>query len=254
MKTFLTLSPPRLHNDGANNAVFSHFYRPPNEKRPDKLKFGSGKVLPLDNGVYLVGGQKPWAPVNDQRPFASLKVITFEWLDIEQCHPWMTVVVMGNNYRGRNFVSRAVARVTPLQHHLDADLGSVKLTNLLSNLEADYERERSFINGEFASATDNQQWTGDNARNFQSEEIMENVAHYIRRNTNNNPRRSSIWGVSEGFTRDSEENVEHLTKAKLESVIEDSLVSKQNKFVNEDGESYQIWESTRFGPLSGDAD
>ncbi len=257
MKTFLILSPPRKRNDGANNAVFSHFYKAPNEKRDGNLRFSGGKVLPLDQGVYLVGGQRPWRPDDKRHPFTSLKVIAFEWIDLDQCHPLMTVLVMSTNYKGNMFVSRAVARVTPMTHHADIELEAMTLSELSGRLAQDYKHEAAFINGETKNLQ-NQPWIGNNEENFLVNLDPENspaAAGFIIKNTNNNPRGNGAWAARDGFRRISDKNNETLTSAKLQSVVEDSLIdNKSNQFVNDSGEMYEFWSTTRFGPLSSDAE
>lgn len=257
MKTFLTLSPPTHVNYGANNAVFSHFYKAPMEKREKNLRFSSGKALPLDQGVYLVGGQRPWAPDSRRHPFSSLKVIALEWIDLDQCHPLMSVLVMSTNYKGKIFISRAVARVTPFVHHSDVELEALKISDLTKNLQADYHRESRYIEGEIKNNNDTL-WDGKNGEHFLvnlDQSDAPTVADFITRNTNNNPRGNDAWTVREGFTRVADKNTESLTSAKLQSAIEDSLTdNKNNTFENHSGEPYDVWSSTRFGPLSSDAE
>ena len=257
IKTFLTISPPTKANDGANNAVFSHFYKAPSEKRDGFLRFSGGKVLPLDQGIYLVGGTRQTTPHNKRHPFSSLKVLTFEWIDFDQLHPLLSILVMSTNYKGRMFVSRAVARVTPMTHHSELELDAIRLTDLNNNLKADYRREQQYLNREIPDISE-KHWQGNNTSHFLDHTDLEDasaVADFIVRNTNNNPRGNNAWTAREGFTRVGDKNVETLTSAKLQSVIEDSLTdNKNNEFSTENGETYQFWSSTRFGPLTSDSE
>ena len=169
----------------------------------------------------------------------------------------MSVVLMSTNYKGQIFVSRAVARATPFLHHSDQNLEAIKLEDVESSLRSDYERETKFLCGEMAG-NGGKFWMGDNAEHFLCHLHADDVskdAHYIVRNTNNNPRGKAAWGAEDGYTRDGDRIKETLTNAKLQSSIEDGLRNnKSNTFVNESNEPYDFWSSTRFGPMSSDAE
>ena len=56
-----------------------HVYEPPEDTTGKMRRLSLGRVLPMDDGVYLVGGQRD--DHARREPFKSLKVLALPWED-----------------------------------------------------------------------------------------------------------------------------------------------------------------------------
>ncbi|MEM9898561.1 MAG: hypothetical protein AAF742_04195, partial [Pseudomonadota bacterium] len=244
MKTFLSISrhPQERHGFG-----YAHFYEPVDGT--DQTRFSGGKVLPMQNGLYLAGGQKP--QTNDGRadlPFHALKTMAFRWTDLNNNRPLLPGLVMSTNFSGDQLVSRMVARVTPIDHSRSLELREVANTDLVSNLRADLKKEATLI----ASAADEKapfHENGPNFPTFEKQDALESLADRILALTNNSPNPNSGLAVSAGFSKKSGRRTTTLTNARLGTILEEAFDDGPDSFKDSDDASYDFWHDTRFAPI-----
>lgn len=227
-----------------NGFTYTHFYKPQDSFK--KMRFGRGKVIPVRDAIYLVGGQRPHTPLGSPMPYNSLKIIAIRWADVRQCHSIFPVLIMTTNYEGRLLVSRAAARLTPIDHSDHANLGAVSVSDLQEVLreESDIEKRR-IMEMEGIDSSSKDQLLGSFPLTVEFPDFSE-IAKQIAYFSNNDPNTESGWCVPDGF-RNSKKS---LTTNDLRSLVGDAVgESGRDPFVDELGNKYSLWDHTRFGPL-----
>lgn len=227
-----------------NGFTYSHFYKPPHQD--GEMRFSRGKVLPLGDAVYLTGGQRPLSDLKGPIPFKSLKTICIRWSDIEKKHTVFPLLVLTTNYDGKVLVSRAAARLTPIDKSDDSGLGFTTVARFEEQLREDSERELNWIS------------QNNNFDDKKREQLMEvfpltrrtknikEVAKQILYLSNNDPHKDSGWCVPRGFRNKKTE----LTTDGLKGLVSDALgESGRDPFVDQDGTIFSLWDHPRFGPL-----
>ena len=245
IKTFCSIS---RHRQEAHSFGFAHFYEPIDGS--EQNRFSAGKVLPMENGLYLAGGQKPQVTEGrTDQPFHSLKTLAFRWAEINNNQPLLPGLAMSTNYSGQQLISRVVARVTTIPHSDDIKLQEVPNNSLVANLKADMELELELMK----DAEDNKAKFHENIANFpRSTDIkaLESAAAKILSLTNNRPSQSSGFGVPDGCSYVSGRRKSTLTTSRLETIIEDAMSTSDQSCIKEGDEPYDFWADTRFGPLT----
>lgn len=241
MKSFLAFKPPWAPGpDGepmsSTSYNFTHIYAPPEGRLP--LRISNGKLVPLDGGLYCVGGQKD-LPLTETVPFKTLKTIAIDWTVIERRDFIFPALAMSANFDGEHLLSRAYIRATPITKSEDITLGAVSISELRNDLEEDFRIER-----EKAGAADHPERF---LFSQQADAIEAYVADIINK-TNNNPSKAG-WDVAEGI--ENKEKTKILTRAGVESRLEDAFPLREYSH-GEPPKSFSFWSDIRFGPLVND--
>ncbi|MEM6890261.1 MAG: hypothetical protein AAF636_19320 [Pseudomonadota bacterium] len=247
MKTFMSIYERRSEHIEASGFDYTHIYQPPEEGGQDRLS--TGKVIPLDDALYLVGGQRPLEGHDKPIPFSSMKAVAIRWADIGKNHDVFPVIAMTTNYDGQLLATRAVARLSPIGHSDDmSELRTVDLTELANSLERDQEVERSYV-----KAIEN---ITEEAANKVSELFpltknsanCEKLAADISRLCNNDPHTDHGWAAPPDF---SLTETDPLTTEALQYKVSQAMRgSKGKSYTNNAGMPFNLWNHTRFGPLS----
>lgn len=255
MKSFLAISEPSGIYQDKDAYAFSHIYVPPNAT--GEKRFSGGKLLPLDDGVYLVGGQRPYSRARRGVPFSSIKVLAFRWHDLERGHKLFPALTLSTNYRGVPIVSRAAIRVTPINHSSGLELGRVNLGDMLQNLSADLKAERSFIEGQNLDEAAK----ANAVENFLTGTSDADIADFSReliRIVNNSPGEGERWDAPVDFSKqvrqDRRLQEQRLTKDVLRSAISEAMQTGMaaDEYTDADGTPFEFWKHLRFGPIEID--
>ena len=252
MKSFLAISEPSGIYQDKDAYAFSHIYVPPNAT--GEKRFSGGKLLPLDDGVYLVGGQRPYSRVRRGVPFSSIKVLALRWHDLERGHKLFPALTLSANYRGVPIVSRAAVRVTPVSHSSKLRLGKVDLADMLHDLSADLEVEKRFIS---------EQELDEAAKSMAMESFLtgmgdEAVADFSKeliRIVNNGPGHGERWDAPVDFSKQVKQGqrmqAQRLTKDALRSAVSEAMQTGMaaDEYKDADGTPFDFWKHLRFGPI-----
>jgi len=256
MKSFLAISPPERANTGtpANIAQtssfgYTHIYRPPQAE--NKPRFSSGKIVPLENGLYFVGGQNPLVdPSNPRSPFKGLKVIVFRWPEIDRLDSRLHGAVLSTNYRGEVIATSLVARITPAYHSNQLNLGAIGLAELSSDLKEDERQEMEILRGSYPNVHSDPDALPARFGLPRSDEIHADTAADIVQRTDNALGDALGWEVLDGVIRkaSTEKKTVPVTKAAFEALMERAL--RDSNFSDSDGSVPTVWSMLRVGPLS----
>ena len=244
IKSYLWISatpPEKRHND-IPAFQFSHFYELKNEAH--SRKFSSGKVLPLEHGVFFLGGQR--FENMERRPFASIKAISVDWAPINNRDKVIPILIMGTNAKGKHIVTRGAMRATPFNHSKKNDLDEVALHDLKGNLLKDLEAECKLLArnekekvGNLATKNKHAFLSSDREK---LQKCAEDFGNEILKMTNNAPSADESWIVPEGYYKSGGRNPEALDKSKF---------LQMNKMEFYRGtERFTLFGSLRFGPIN----
>lgn len=252
MKSFLAISEPSGVYQDKDAYAFSHIYVPPNAT--GEKRFSGGKLLPLDDGVYLVGGQRPYSRARRGVPFSSIKVIAIRWHDLERGHKLFPALTLSTNYRGVPIVCRAAVRVTPLGHSSSLELGKVNLADMHADLTSDMKVEKEFIGGQGldkaseASAMDSFLTGMDDA-------AIADFSKELIRIVNNGPGQGDRWDAPVDFSKQVKQGQrtqeQRLTKDVLRSAVSEAMRTGMaaDEYKDADGTPFEFWRHLRFGPI-----
>lgn len=155
IKSFLAIQPPEQVGDGededSRSYGFVHVYQMPTVGKQQRISLG--KVLPLEHGLCLVGGQRPMRPEKiKSEPFHNLKIITVPWHVITHREQLFGGLVLSANYEGAHVVSRVAIRATAIHHSslLGRRLDAIPIDGLAPDLEDDREMEATLSSPEDA--------------------------------------------------------------------------------------------------------
>jgi len=245
MKTFLAIMPPEAHED-LTSFNFVHIYQAPNTKT--KQRIALGKVLPLHEGLYLVGGQKetqtplPSGPT----PFRTLKVISMAWRSIEVFDHLLSGLVMSANNQGEHIVSRIALKATPLDHSSKVALGAIGLHELANDLKEDMRKEIAHLDEIGAPPAEFDRFELQRA-GAEMEAAAKRLAVSIAGKTNNDP---TIWDLPEGISAKKPKQPT-LTKAMVDLNLEETFGSDgRPRYTDNFGKNFEFWSSIRFGVLA----
>ncbi|MBE0581259.1 hypothetical protein [Devosia sp.] len=234
IKSFIAIKPPNQRSKEAqarnkHSFGFVHVYTQPSMGAQHRISLG--EVLPLDDGVCFVGGQRLRHPDHplQQLPLSALKVIAVAWNAVESFEYVFGGVVMSATYQRRHLVSCLALRATTINKSTDLTARPVSLDKLEEDLLADAEVEKTLPG------------YGDR---FKLD--ARHVASRIAALTNNSPK----WEVPASF-RISEPDGDHaaLERHHVEKAISELGTPNKPKFVNGEGTPFSFWNSLRFAPL-----
>jgi hypothetical protein len=203
IKSFLVIKP--LHESaGSSKSRYHptfHIYKAPTEKGGKEWS-SAGKVVSLDSGLYVIGGQH--RDVLDKRggnvnkapvPFRAMDIIYFPWETLDTS-PLFSGLMLSVNKDGEALAGRICARPTILQNIDEARIGSMGL----SDLEADLIKDQA-AESEFAANLAEQDFSHilDIYGQYGS---IENLADIIRENSNNHA--GEDWGLGSNLTKDAQ--------------------------------------------------
>lgn len=243
IKTFLAIKPPEASGSNSTSFNFVHVYQATDQ---DRQRIALGKMLPLHEGLYFVGGQKEHQPDDPWRsPFKTLKVIAVSWRSIELLDKNIAGLVMSANDRGEHIVSRIAIRATPIAHSKEITLGVVKIKDLLQSLADDAKKEVACL-AERKSPPEHYAKYGLRANSDdQFSHILPQRMEGILVNTNND----APWGLPDGFRGAKGRSL--LTKPIIETELEGLFGSSGNpKFQDSLGTPFVYPRSLRFGVLA----
>lgn len=265
IKSFIAISPPERARDDKHSFVFTHIYKAP--KAGGMTRIGSGKLLPLEQGLYFVGGQKPKADRHslgsNRTPFTSMKVLAIRWVDIRAGHSVIPGLVMSTNYTGKLISSRAAIRLSPAQKSDVLDLKPFSASELLENLEKDIEVEKKAIEHVMKGEPEQKTaWHYENTRRFgahltsdneeECHELLSEIEREIAKYSNNAPNSPSDWRVPDGFVREQGRRSDTLDDTELMAAIGGSLKGTSGSTYEKEGEKFDLWTHVRFAPLQID--
>jgi hypothetical protein len=146
IKSYLVISTPR---PGRDYHTFAHFYRVPSLGAQSRVS--TGFVVPMEQGVYLVGGQRPAASGPHYAPFRALEAIALSWRDLDIPETLFGGLIMSSNYEQQQIVGRIALRATPIAHSEDfvRPLDRIALSKLADDIGGDMELEVSLPGGSF---------------------------------------------------------------------------------------------------------
>jgi hypothetical protein len=254
MKTFMAIKASRREGSARDTYTFTHIYQPPSETRTDRIAIG--KVAPLDDGVYLLGGQRP--KLNDYRsdtealPFKSAKILALRWEEIQQHELLLPAVTISTNATGRIIASRAAIRITPLDHSEKIELREVACSDLLGNLRKDVKLEAEYLkqarnNPELYARIKNLQNVEHFMKATRDDDIMDACQRIIAM-TNNSPGHPMKDAMPDDFLGADDRP---LKVGVVTQRIEDSLAVPPGPFLR-NKEAFDLWTHMRFAPLKLD--
>ncbi|MEJ1992393.1 MAG: hypothetical protein P8X50_12025 [Maritimibacter sp.] len=251
MKSFLAISEPSGVFQDKDAYAFSHIYVPPSPT--GQKRFSGGKVIPLQDGVYLVGGQRPYSTDRQGVPFSSIKVIASRWHDLDRGHKIFPALTMSTNYLGVPIVGRAAIRATPIGHSEKIDLGSVDLSDLRNDLLKDMKKEKDFVDSLSGKGEDFRS-LADSFLTYESESKIAQYAKEIINIVNNGPGKSDLWDAPIDFKKPvkvrGKETHQRLTKDTLRSAISEAMqIGMADEYRDADSSPFDFWKNLRFGPL-----
>lgn len=264
MKSYLAIGPAsqEVEGDPEDAFRFVHVYEPPEDGAGKTQRLSLGRVIPLEDGVYMVGGQRDEGA--RRQPFRTLKTIALPWYALRHKSTLLNALVMSANHKGKHIITRAALRATPIAHSSHIKLGAVALSDLEDDLKADALVERAAY--EEAVANDPslaETWPerfplcGDTAEAG----FFEDRASRILALCNNTPLDGG-WDVDTAFepVKRGKKNDGLLTKNVINFALEREFGSHNSvKYVRSpsgaprpQGEPFDFWSSIRFGPLTHD--
>ena len=247
MKTFLAVKPPEASRSDSTSFNFVHVYQPPEADDHNK-RVALGKIIPLHEGLYFVGGQKEHRSEEkvEKTPFKTLKVIAVGWRTIEVDDPVLSGLVMSANSQGQHILSRILLRATPLNHSDNISLGSIKLRDLKESVRADTTKELAYLAEIGATSTEFGKFGLNKDFGSQLDSFAAKRAETILARCNNDV----AWGVPDGFRAVTGRAVP-LTKATIEADLEETFGSGgAPKFKDGSGNTFEFQKSIRFGVLA----
>lgn len=131
--SFLSVLSPEGRGSNKKGAyTFRHFYSYP-AKTDDLIRQTAGMVVPLDGGIYFLGGQQSPSEVGDNTepevkpPFRSLEMISVPWDHLRKDEVGMPGMMMSANATDRQIVSRCVLIPTKIQRYQDLTTDNLKI-------------------------------------------------------------------------------------------------------------------------------
>jgi hypothetical protein len=232
VKTFLTIDAPKGPTDTYR---FSHFYEIP--RLGAQSRVSRGIVLPLERGVYLIGGHRLR---DDEIPSAaptSCEVIVLHWGDLNVPEPLLRTLTLTCNYQGDPIAGCMFMRATPIAccEDLSGKLDSIDIDQLLEDLETDVEDECKESGTPFSKVPPS--------------DLLTRILDH----TNNVGTR---WDASFPFRPlDEDDEVKTLDEAAIKRAMNDAFGTEDDpRFVAEGFAhlTFGFWRDIRFSPLSQD--
>lgn len=251
MKTFLSVYQQDGTPEEPGGFSYTHIYEPPLSGQQNR--FSGGKVIPLDDAIYMMGGQRPLEKRRRILPFDSVKVIAIRWHDIDRDHNLFPALVMTTNYTGNIMISRAAVRLSPLFHSDEVPLKAVPIDKLEDDLKADKRLEEAHI-AALSNHSDQDKGLIKSVHPLTLQNAdTKLLSRQILMMCNNDPHTKSGLAAPDGFSRKEGRRKIKLNTHALDYAVSSALGDlEDNPYVNEDGEAFDLWLHTRFGPLALD--
>lgn len=230
VKTFLTIEAPHGH-PGVYH--FSHFYEVPRFGAQSRVS--RGIVLPLERGVYLIGGHRLRDENDPTTAASSLEIIVLDWGDLSVPEPLLRTLTLTCNYQGEPIAARMFLRATPISQceELGGNLDSIDVAQLLDDLETDLSREVALGTAQFSKVP--------------AADILIRILDH----TNNVGAR---WDASFPFHPvEDDDEVRILDEAAIKRAMNDAFGTEDApRFVADSAENitFDFWRDVRFSPLS----
>lgn len=265
MKSFLAIGPRTqdpLDPDSRQDFMrYVHVYHPPRDAAGDSNRISRGGVVPLEDGVYLVGGQRQASQAR-KSPYSTMKVVALPWIAIERGDRILRALVMSANFEGRHVVSRMALRATPISRSTDLYLGDVLTKDLIDDLVADAKSEsRALGKAREIDPNVTKTWASVfplSAGDLITTQALHDQERLIMSLTSNRPNTDHGWDVDAVFTpisNTSDDGV--LTKTRISWMLENEFGTHDRPVyqrVDTQGrgasEPFEFWTSLRFGPLT----
>ncbi len=260
MKSFLAIGAPVVDENGGSGRPdvhrFVHIYKPPEGTAGGVQRVSLGRALPLEEGIYLVGGQRD--ETSERRPFSTLKVIALPWYAIHRQDPVLNALIMSANYAGKHIVSRAALRATPVDRAEKLKLGGITVLNLQDDLRMDAAIERDLMMNDLDNVNLNSSIDVDTdifplcCPPEKEEGVLKEQSALLSLLCNNYPNSDFGWDVSADFLPiKSKKGDGALTKHRINFLLEDLFGSKKApKYAGPATGPFDFWSSIRFGPLT----
>jgi hypothetical protein len=240
IKSFLVLKPPPnpgSYEQGYHPTV--HFYRAPQDEG-SWVKVSPGKLVPLESGIFVVGGQRPKpipkTPSKDPErpePYRSLEIIYFPWETFRGSSLPSGLAITVNN-EAEVLVTRICARPCLLTRSDDARLGAIRIEDLETDLKNDEDKEKEIADlvGHPDPARILEIYEGFGSLKLLGEKIVERC----------NNHSAGAWAIAPGLMRG---DGKAMTDADFERALEDAF----REFVTVDGKPFQTTRHVRLPPL-----
>jgi hypothetical protein len=241
MKSFLAIKEyePSSAPSKSRNFQFTHVYQPPRDVPNQSQKLAMGRVVPMENGIYLVGGQRRRSSrltpgtVPARAVFHSLHIIYIPWVELREERSVIYGMGLLPNNEGMLLAAKLALIPTGVERGDQANLGSIDLTSLASDLEQSMMAE---CEGQAFPLA---------APDIDLRFVAQHVADFC----NNDPGGQNGWDVSNTFKSSSSGS--SLTRAQIEHELSSVFGSTgAPKYVADEEGVFEIWKSLRFGPLS----
>lgn len=244
VKSFLAIKPGQKDPIRGQEEIyrFVHAYRPP-AKDYSRPRLGLGWIVPMERGLYLLGGQKSDPEVADpgvkavpRRPFRGLEAFVFEWPSLQK--ELMHGLCLSLNNTGTPLISRVCARPTPMSHSNELTLGSISVRRLADSIAEDQEKAAAHAVEAGVDPARLERF-GMGASDSDRLRLAGAIAEYC----NNEPQTPKDWDLGPSWKRGGESRISrHDVAAILDKHFVDAIAG--------DGEDFDFWKSLRFGPLT----
>jgi hypothetical protein len=249
MKSLLTISEaPDPHATHHAYFQFRHVYMPPESIQGGTIRESLGIALPLEHGVYLVGGN---VEPGSSQPTGAMSVLALPWLEIKRRDTLLHALDLGTNYGNKHLVAETAVRPTPLHDAGELRLGDLHVDALLGDLQKDLLVEKAI----FGDEGHQKHFAPENFPLWEKDgegHRARSCAVSILKMTNG-PSRKGSWDIKPGYARGNE----FLTAPKLVTHVERLLTNRTGKNfrrkVEGIDEEFAFWTSIRFGPLTHDS-
>jgi len=236
VKSFIAIKPPqrRGYESQMRNLQsygFVHLYEQPDMGAQKRISLG--EVLPLEDGVCFVGGQRTLRerqPLYAQ-PLNALKVIAVSWNAIENLEYVFGGVAMSATYQRKHLVSCVALKATSIHHSKFLSLQPVRLDQLVDDLKKDAATEAKMPGYDDRYKKD-----------------VDWVATRIATLANNDP---SNWEVPPNHyaVGGKGEDRASLEGHNIDAALAQLGTENRPKFKSEKGKAFTFWTGLRFGPL-----
>jgi hypothetical protein len=246
VKSFLALVPGQADSlRGQQNVYRSiHVYKPASQDWGHP-RLSLGWMIPLERGLYILGGQKAEPERTDaqasrapRKPFRALEVLYFSWRSLDS--RLLYGLAMSLNNDGTPLVTRICARPTPLNRSDQLELGSVGVAGLAESVREDDRRALLLADEDNIPPNVLARFNSD-----QSPEHRADLAQIIAHHCNNTPLNPRDWDLNPA-------NEGAASAAALATQLDDLIIGSERLISPIDGRPVGFWGGLRIGPLTND--
>ena len=248
VKSFIALYPGRNDPTRDQRPVYRsvHRYLPPSQDWGHP-RLSLGWVIPLEQGLYILGGQKMDPERRGHRfgeaprdPFRALDVLYFSWRSLESQLLYGLCLSANNN--GTPFVTRVCARPTLIDHSERLELGEVSAADLAASLTDDYEREAQYAReAEFPEEL---------VQRFHVKPTIQRrreLARIIAHHCNNSPAEPRAWDVAGPERRGRKKGI---GKNAIAASLDELIGGGADAASPIDGRPMGFWGTILMGPIT----